>query len=161
MCLVRRPRPRLLIPDALIPYTVLFRPSGSLPFGAQSGLHRIDRAEPIFIVQAPVVGLGDPGDDQQFLGARHRDIEQSPMLLALRRFLVVMRLGDRAVTLVLAEREHRQFLPLAHRQTEPQPPPPRTVGRFGKANDRRRPNLRSIHPHHATTSPPTPTLARN
>src|SRR3546814_2568676 len=71
------------------------------------------------------------------------------MLLAFGRFLVVMRLGDRAVTLVLAEREHRQFLPLAHRQTEAQPPRPRIVGRVGKDDDRRLQTLRSMHRHHA------------
>ena len=50
------------------------------------------------------------------------------MLFAFSTFLRIMRIRDRAMALVLAERKHRQFVPLRHRQAKAHPPRPWIVG---------------------------------
>src|SRR3546814_20632753 len=82
----------------LYPYTTLFRSS-------HSGEHRFGGGVPARFGDAAVGLLGYPRDDEDLLGARHRDIEQPPMLLGRGAGGRLIGLGTRAVPLVGGQRE--------------------------------------------------------
>src|SRR3546814_14657761 len=86
----------------LYPYTTLFRSS-------HSGEHRFGGGVPARFGDAAVGLLGYPRDDEDLLGARHRDIEQPPMLLGRGAGGRLIGLGKRAVPLVGGPREDGQL----------------------------------------------------
>src|SRR3546814_5471355 len=67
------------------------------PIASHIGEHRLGGGVPARFGDAAVGLLGYPRDDEDLLGARHRDIEQPPMLLGRGAGGRLIGLGKRAV----------------------------------------------------------------
>src|SRR3546814_15175037 len=85
--------------------------SSDLPVASHVGQDRLGGGMPACFGHAAVGLFRHPGDDQNFLGARHRDIEQPPMLLGRRQRRRLISRRERPVALVGGQREDGQRVP--------------------------------------------------
>src|SRR3546814_18773391 len=104
------------------------------------------------------VGLSlPPGDEQNFLGARHRDIEQPPMLLGRRQRRRLISRRERPVALVGGQREDGPLVPPRDVDGKGPVTARGIVGGVSEDDDRRLQALRTVPRH---PPPDVPAIVR-